>query len=172
MDNTNVNKPTPDSPDTCRLRLGGALFVFGFLSPLLSPLLMKINLAPGWKAVLTGLLVFGIPEALMLLAAAILGKAGFAYLKAKIFGLLRKAAPPDKVGVVRYRIGLIFFVVPLLIGWLLPYFNHLWPAFDSHRQFINIAGDLLFISSFFVLGGDFWDKVRGLFVHNSRITFE
>jgi hypothetical protein len=29
------------------------------------------------------------------------------------------------------------------------------------------AGDLLFIGSLIVLGGDFWDKVRSLFVHDA-----
>jgi hypothetical protein len=28
---------------------------------------------------------------------------------------------------------------------------------------------LLLISSLFVLGGDFWDKVRALFVHAARV---
>jgi hypothetical protein len=26
-----------------------------------------------------------------------------------------------------------------------------------------IVSDLVFVSSFFILGGDFWDKLRGLF---------
>jgi hypothetical protein len=27
----------------------------------------------------------------------------------------------------------------------------------------------MFISSFFVLGGDFWDKVRALFSHEAKV---
>ena len=30
-------------------------------------------------------------------------------------------------------------------------------------------GDILLISSFFVLVGDFWDKIWGLFIHNAKI---
>jgi hypothetical protein len=31
-----------------------------------------------------------------------------------------------------------------------------------------IGGDVLLISSLFVLGGDFWDKVRALFVYDAK----
>jgi hypothetical protein len=31
------------------------------------------------------------------------------------------------------------------------------------------VGDLLLISSLFVLGGDFWDKLRALFVHGAKV---
>jgi hypothetical protein len=27
----------------------------------------------------------------------------------------------------------------------------------------------MFVASLFVLGGDFWDKVRALFVHDARV---
>jgi hypothetical protein len=29
--------------------------------------------------------------------------------------------------------------------------------------------DLLLFSSLFVLGGDFWDKIRGLFIHDAVV---
>jgi hypothetical protein len=35
----------------------------------------------------------------------------------------------------------------------------------------NIVGDLIFIGSFFVLGGDFWDKLRSLFVRTAKARF-
>jgi hypothetical protein len=31
-----------------------------------------------------------------------------------------------------------------------------------------IGGDVLLVSSLFVLGGEFWDKLRALFVHDAR----
>jgi hypothetical protein len=33
---------------------------------------------------------------------------------------------------------------------------------------IGVAGDLMFIATLFVLGGDFWDKLRALFVHGAK----
>jgi hypothetical protein len=43
------------------------------------------------------------------------------------------------------------------------------PAYEANRIPINIAMDLLLFSSLFVLGGDFWDKIRGLFIHDAVV---
>jgi hypothetical protein len=59
------------------------------------------------------------------------------------------------------------FVMPLLFGWLSPYLQGLFPQIDAHRNLLAITGDLLLVGSLFVLGGDFWDKVRSLFVHDA-----
>jgi len=37
---------------------------------------------------------------------------------------------------------------------------------------VNICLDALFICSVFVLGGDFWDKLRALFVYKAKVKFE
>jgi len=34
-----------------------------------------------------------------------------------------------------------------------------------------VSGDAIFVASFFVLGGEFWDKLRALFVHGARTVF-
>jgi hypothetical protein len=60
------------------------------------------------------------------------------------------------------------FLLPIFFGWLAPYAPHLIPKYEAHRFVVNLAGDLMFISSLFVLGGDFWDKVRALFMHGAR----
>ena len=33
------------------------------------------------------------------------------------------------------------------------------------------GGDLLLLTSLFVLGGDFWDKLRALFFHQAKAVF-
>ena len=33
------------------------------------------------------------------------------------------------------------------------------------------VGVTIFVAGFFVLGGEFWDKLRGLFVHGARAVF-
>jgi hypothetical protein len=159
-------------PSIGRMVTGSTIFIFGFTVPLLTPLFIDTSLPAGWKMTIAGLMIFGIPELIMMIAVAIMGKSGFAFLKEKLYGLFRKVAPPGKVSSGRYRVGLVLFVLPLLTGWLLPYLNHLLPSYESYRLIINIAGDLLLVSSFFVLGGDFWDKLRGLFVNEAKITFE
>jgi hypothetical protein len=61
------------------------------------------------------------------------------------------------------------FSLPILFGWLAPYAAHYVPGYEVHRLSINIIGDLMLFTSLFVLGGDFWDKVRALFVHDARV---
>ena len=101
-------------------------------------------------------------------AIAVMGKAGFNYLKGRLFSLFKKVAPPDVVSRTRYRIGLVMFSLPILFGWLVPYAPHLVPGYGTHRFVVNLVGDLLLISSLFVLGGDFWDKIRSLFMHKAK----
>jgi hypothetical protein len=45
------------------------------------------------------------------------------------------------------------------------------PGFAEHRILIALAFDFIFVCSFFVLGGDFWDKLRALFVHKAKTSF-
>ena len=162
---------TEAPPPRGRLILGGVIFVSGFLSPLLVPLVTASDLSPAWKATLSGLLLLGIPEIFMLIAVAVLGKPGFAFLKAKLLGLLKRTLePPETVGLARYRTGLVLFGLPLFLGWLSPYVA---PIFGDQQPDIwySVGGDVMFIASFFVLGGEFWDKVRALFVHGAKAVF-
>ena len=151
-----------------RFPLGAALFIFGWCTPLLIPLVAASGFSKGWKTILSGALAVGIPEVFSIVAIAIMGKEGFAYLKARILGFLKKHGPPDRVGRTRYLIGLVMFVLPLLFGWLGPYGAHRIPGYAAYRFWISLAGDVIFVSSLFVLGGDFWDKVRALFIHGAK----
>jgi hypothetical protein len=166
MDN-NLNK-IENLPPKGRLVTAGIIFVAGFLSPLLIPIVTSSDLSIGWKTTLAGLLALGIPELFMIIAAAVAGKEGFKYIKSKIFSFLKKHGPPDTVSKTRYKIGLILFVIPILAGWLIPYFSHLVPSYEENRMPINIIGDVLFVTSLLVLGGDFWDKLRSLFIYEAR----
>jgi hypothetical protein len=89
-------------------------------------------------------------------------------IKERFFMFLKKHGPPDRVSLARYRIGLVMFVLPVLFGWLGPYGAHLIPGYETHRFVVSLIGDVMFIASLFVLGGDFWDKVRALFTYNAR----
>jgi hypothetical protein len=152
-----------------RLHLGLIILVVGFLSPLTIPLVTASELSARWKAIISGSLAVGIPEVFSIVAIAIMGKAGFNYIKARIFGFLKKHGPPDRVSLTRYRIGLAMFALPILFGWLGPYGAHLIPGYETHRFAVSLIGDVMFVASLFVLGGDFWDKIRSLFIHNDRV---
>ena len=159
------------APPQGRLLVGGGVLIFGWLCPLFVPLVLGSSLASEWKTTLSGLLLLGIPELFTLAAVAILGKPGFEYFKGILFGLLRRLAPPDTVGLTRYRVGLVMFVLPLLFAWISIYVPNLIPGFAAQPLAYAVTGDLMFFASLFVLGGDFWDKVRALFVHGARARF-
>lgn len=154
-----------------RLRLGLVIFIIGFASPLLIPLVTASGLSTQWKTIISGALAVGIPEVFSIVAVAIMGKSGFDYMKERFFTFLKKHGPPERVGRTRYRIGLVMFCLPLLLGWSEPYFRHI-SGFEAHRLLVAVIGDLVLVSSLFVLGGEFWDRVRALFVWNARVVVE
>ena len=158
-------------PPRGRLALGATIFGLGVICPVFVPLVAASALPTAWKAGLSGLLVLGIPELFTLAAVAVLGKPGFQYLKGRIFGLLRRVAPPDRVGRVRYRMGLVLFGFPFLFGWLGPYVLPHLPGDAQPGLLVHVAGDVMVLASLFVLGGDFWDKLRSLFVHDAVARF-
>jgi hypothetical protein len=45
------------------------------------------------------------------------------------------------------------------------------PDSSPVRPYVSIASDVIFLVSLFVLGGDFWDKIRSLFVSEARAWF-
>jgi len=101
-------------------------------------------------------------------AVALLGKSGFALLKAKLFNSL---TPPAEVGPLRYRIGLIMFCLPLLQGLLKTYASHIAADLVANWAWVDIACDIMLFASLFMLGGNFWDKLRALFVRDARAVF-
>ena len=167
MNNSNPSETIVQSVSKIRFIVGGALFVGGFLSPLLIPLVTSSDLPGNWKAILSTGLVAGLPEVGMLLAVAVLGKQGFAQLKQMIFSRLKKVTEPSAVSLTRYRIGLVMFFTPLLLGWLEPYAAHFFTPLAGGSLAPVIFFDLVFASSFIVLGAGFWEKIRTLFVHET-----
>jgi hypothetical protein len=150
------------------------LFVGGQLVPLSVPFVARTNLPGAWKGILSGLLLIS-PELFLLAAVAVLGKPGFDYLTGAIKKALgrffERHGPPERVSRRRYRVGLAMFLLPLLFGWLAPYAGHHFPAYEEHRLLYAIPGDVLLLLSLFVLGGEFWDKLRSLFIHGARAQF-
>ncbi len=165
MNKSNAPENSSGEIGKTRLAIGAVLFVGGFLSPLLIPLVTQSDLPGSWKVFLSTGLVAGLPEVGMVLAAAVLGRQGFSLLKEKLFSLLHKHTAPEAVSAKRYRIGTLMFLTPLALGWLAPYAVHFFPALASKTVWPAFILDLTFAASFFVLGAGFWEKMRNLFVY-------
>ena len=154
-----------------RLKLGTGLFGLSIVLPLVGvPLVTALGLSTKTTASVSGVLLLG-AEVLGLCAVAVMGKSGYAYIKNRVLGFLKRHGPPKQVSRLRYTIGLVMFSVPVLFGWLSVYAAGLIPGFTRTPFRYALGGDLLLLASLFVLGGDFWDKLRALFIHGARAVF-
>ena len=149
-----------------RIKTGFVIFITSIAWPVLVPILPLIGVSSQSITTFTGVMIVA-SEAMLVTAAAIAGKDGFAYIKQCIFGLLKSYGPPQSVGATRYAIGLVMFVLPPLFAFLTPYLGRYIPTLDNHRMVFAVTGDFLLLFSLFVLGGDFWDKLRSLFLHKA-----
>ncbi len=148
-----------------RMITGGIIFVTGFFVPLVIPLVMGSSLSTEWKTILSGFLAIGVPEIFMLIAISILGKEGFQFLKTKLWRMIE---PPETVSRLRYYSGLLLFLIPILFVWLWPYVEASQPWMLENRIMLSLISAALITISLIVLGGNFWDKLRGLFVYGTR----
>ncbi|MGH6892051.1 MAG: hypothetical protein ACREEP_07320, partial [Dongiaceae bacterium] len=89
-------------------------------------------------------------------------------------GIARAAAPlapPRQVNLMRYRIGLVMFTLALVEAGLMPYLESAFPGLVERHRAWDWISDGMLIASIFVLGGDFWDKLRALYVHGASARF-
>ena len=129
-----------------------------------------LDLSVTMKSSVSGGLLIG-AEVLGILAVAVMGKPGYLYIKSRFFGFLKRYSPPHEVSRSRYNIGLVMFCIPILFGWVSIYAAEYFPGFSQNPLPYAIGGDLLLLVSLFVLGGDFWDKIRALFIYDVDVHF-
>jgi hypothetical protein len=152
-----------------RFKLGITIVALMFAIWFLIPLAAAIHASAGAIAGITAG-IFIANKVLLLVAVAIMGKSGFRELKRLLFGFVVGLAPSPIVGTVRYRIGLAMFCLPLLSGILTPTVDAFWPGLRPNSWPLQLLGNVILIASFFVLGGNFWDKLRALFVRTATVT--
>ena len=166
-----VNSKAENTPKH-KIILGSSILIIGFLAPLLIPIVSTSNLSTAWKTTLSGLLALGIPELFMIIAIAIMGKSGYEFIKEKFISFLKTNGPPDHVSKSRYIFGLVLFSIPFIYGIALPYIIKIVPWMYEHLITITITSDILTFTSLWILGGEFWDKLRSLFIYNSKAVFK
>ena len=163
--------PLELKPEGWRLKLGAVLFGLNIILPVAGvPLVALFDFSTSVTATVTGGLLV-LAEVMGLAAVAVMGKSGYALIKKKVFGFLKQYGPPNKVSRLRYRIGLVMFCTSIVFGWGAVYAAAVIPAVNCMSMPYAVGGDLLLLSSLFVLGGDFWDKVRSLFIHDAEVHF-
>ncbi len=154
-----------------RFYFGIILLILSCVCPLFGILVAQTDLPLSFKASIIGLLSLGLPELLIVAAAAALGKENFELIKEWSVKRLKRLIPSARVGKLRYNIGLVMFVIPVIPAYIQAYVPHWLPDMAPERLYVNIGADIMFISSLFVLGGDFWEKLRALFVYEAKAQF-
>jgi hypothetical protein len=152
-----------------RFKLGIALFAAALLIWLLVPIAAAVGVPASRIAGLTGT-IFVLNKVLFLTVVAVLGKSGFQQLKRTLFGYVTGLVPDGIVGPTRHAIGLVMFCLPLVSAWLEPYVDALSPGLRPNLWQFQLLGDMMFVASFFVLGGNFWAKIRALFVRTATVV--
>jgi hypothetical protein len=157
------------SADT-RLKLGVALLILGLVMPAGTIPVAATDWPVAVKTVVSGTLLFGF-EIMLIPAVALMGKDNFERIWAGAMRLLKRLKPAGGVSRTRYQIGLYMLVGPTLYAWIASYAPSWLPEDYVLRLWVNMRLDVVTLASLFVLGGDFWDKVRALFVHDARAVF-
>lgn len=165
------SEPTLQPIENWRLRLGVVIFLVSILLPVAGiPLVTALDLSIAITSTISGVLLVG-AEVVGILAIAVMGKPGYLYIKSRMFGFLKLYGPSQEVSQYRYYIGLIMFCMPLLFGWLSIYVADYIPGFIDNPLYYAVGGDLLLLTGLFMLGGEFWDKIRSLFIYNAKADF-
>jgi hypothetical protein len=137
-------------------------FILFLATPAFIPLVMLLPISDGAKAIVSAILALGLPELFAVLAIAIMGRENFDRLLAPILRFIRRVSPPT-VSRRRYLIGLGFFLVPLLEAFLFLHVREWRDLFENHTLVRAIVWNVMFWSSFLILGGDFRMKIVSLF---------
>jgi len=163
MESIVIGEDAP-APPRSRLVAGAGMFAIGWIATLAALSIVRASPLPSSIA---AIVLFVGPKIGVIAAIAILGKPGFAYLKKLVFGYLKPAA---EVSPARHRVGIVMFVGAMLFSFLEPYgLFHPGSAAPGIRY--SLAVDLLLVASVFILGGNFWDKIRALFIREAKACF-
>ena len=164
--NETIQSPKPGP----QFYTGAIILVVGFLLPLLIPLVAYLDVSTEVRTLISGMLLVGGPEVFSVIAIAIMGKPGFIYIKTRVFALIKRALPAGKVSRLRYNIGLGLLIPHVIFAYITFYAPHWLPGYDEHRVTMNMTADFLLVITLFILGGEFWEKLRALFIYDAKAS--
>ena len=150
-----------------RFYAGMTALVLAVILPLGAFIVPLLGLPLAQSALLVGVLVAGGPEVLCIAAIALLGKETFQYLAHHAKLAFRRAVIDRPASKARYYVGLAI----VLLSWLPAYIYAYAPAAmpgGNARVYILAAMDLAFVASVFLMGGEFWEKVRRIFIYEGK----
>jgi hypothetical protein len=165
-----IQYPPPEYPGM-RLYIGIAVFLLSFIMLPIGLFLTTFVKTYHAKDIVLG--IFWISAPLMkITSVAILGKPSYLWIKSRFRHLFHKVVRPYHESKLRYNIGLVMFLLPVIPNYIMAYAPQIITDNFYLRLGINISIDVVFVGSLFVLGGDFWDKLKALFSFSAKVCFE
>ncbi|MEI6456026.1 MAG: hypothetical protein WCO93_07035 [bacterium] len=162
---------TPPENPGIRFYAGMTLFIASFFMLPIGLVLKGFAVSHFWKAFI--LTCFWVSAPLMKISSiAIMGKTTYMWIKYKMHYVYHRFTRSRDVSRIRYNIGLVMFVLPFIPNYIISYTPHLLPTSMKFHYITIISADVIFLASLFILGGDFWDKLRALFVYSAKAQFE
>lgn len=140
------------------------MLVIACASPLLIPVISILKIGSGSKALLSGAMIFGVPELATLAAVMLLGKGRLLAIKNWVVEKILKLKPQRKSTKLGYYTGLaiMIFVGPLMniVLFYLPVLSSDWV---ESKLVIGVICDVTFIVALFIAGEQLWGKVESIF---------
>lgn len=160
--------PVSPPPSAWKRRLGLGLVVYSFLPLCTVGLLAFVDMSPA-SAVTFSAVYLASGEIAFLAAVALLGKPFVMAVKNKIKGFFRKTRQPAPIRPIsrrRHALGVTLFALSFV-----PYYATMVVLLLAHPKEPNshvllsllLGGEGLFFLSLFVLGEEFWARLKRLF---------
>lgn len=150
--------------------LGITLFVYSFLPYIFTFLVLPFLPVSNVKAISITTCLLISSEIAFFLSVTLLGKPFIQLIKSKIKTSIFKKkgdAPLKPVGRFRHRVGITMLLIASIVPYSLTEIALILGFVENygHASLVGllIIGDILFITSFFVLGGEFWAQINQLF---------
>lgn len=150
-----------------RFYTGMAALIVSLVMPAFAFLVPLLELPAAQSVVIVGLLIAGGPEIIGLIGIALLGRNAFQYFTYQAKRAFRSAVLATRVSKKRYYIGLSINMMSWIPLYLFGYFQTWLPSGDA-RIYILASAGLCFILSMFIMGGEFWEKFRRLFIWEGK----
>lgn len=162
-----ASPPEAPPPANWRFHAGVGVLIVSCIMPFCALVVPFLGLDTGTSAMLAGGLAAGVPEILSLVSIALMGRENFNRLVGMVKNAFIAAVLRRPASRTRYYIGLAACLLSIVPLYLYGYAPHLMP--EHTRVPALIAGDVVFILSLFVMGGEFWAKFRRLVVWEGTV---
>ena len=140
-----------------RCKIGIGFIVLGTMLPLFGFIVPFLGFSASVSTAIIGFFIIGGPELCVIIGVALAGKEAVDLVKKRLF---------RPAGKTRYRIGLVLLCGSILSNWILAYAEVTqFLSLPLHTQLYIMAGlDIVTIASLIILGPEFFEKLKKLFI--------